>query len=479
MNILFTASECAPFFKTGGLGDVLGALPKELARGGNDVRVVLPFFKQKMAEKYIDQLKDVTSFNVRVGWRNQYCGIKELVQDNVTYYFIDNLFYFDRENLYDYGDDGERFAFFSLAVIEMMEKIDFVPDVLHVNDWQTAVIPVLLKDKYHWVNALKDVKTVLTIHNILYQGRYDQHILSDYFDMGYSAFHDHGLKEGDQVNWLKGGLYYADLVTTVSPTYAEEIKTPENGYGLDQDLQTISHKLVGILNGIDYDVYNPLEDESIPAQFSSEDLSGKYENKIALQKMFGLPEDKEVALLGVVTRLDEQKGVQLIAEAMDELLTHRHVQVVLLGTGKEYFEDAFRYFTSKYPDKFSAKIEFDSDIAQLIYAGTDAFLMPSQFEPCGLSQLNSLRYGTLPIVHEVGGLVDTVEAYDSSNGKGTGFSFYGFSATMLLETIDRALSVYYDHPEHWKGMMVRGMKKDNSWEKSAEKYLDQYKYLSY
>lgn len=479
MNIVFTASECAPFFKTGGLGDVMGALPKELAKKGNDVRVVLPFYKQKMSQEFQEQLTDVTSFNLRVGWRNQYCGIKQLKMDGVVYYFVDNLYYFDRPELYDYPDDGERFAFFCQAVVEMLEKVDFIPDILHVNDWQTAVIPVLLKDKYHWVNALKDIKTVLTIHNILFQGKFDQVVLSDLFDMGYSAFHDHGLKYEEQVGWLKGGIYYADLVTTVSPTYAEEIKTSENGYGLDQDLRNVSYKLVGILNGIDYDVYDPEKDPIIPAQFTVDNLSGKKKNKAALQEKFGLPVDENVALIGVVTRLDEQKGVQLIAEAMDELLSHRQVQVVLIGTGKPYFEDSFRYFTDKYPDKFSARIEFDSNLAQWIYAGSDAFLMPSKFEPCGLSQLNSLRYGTLPIVHEVGGLVDTVTPYNKENGEGNGFSFYGFNARTMLETIDRALSVYYDQPEQWHKMVVTGMKQDNSWDKSAEKYLDQYKYLIY
>lgn len=479
MNIVFTASECAPFFKTGGLGDVMGALPKELATGEHDVRVILPYYKQKMPEKYQNQLKDITSFNLKVGWRNQYCGIKALSQDNVTYYFVDNLYYFDRPTLYDYADDGERFAFFSQAVIEMLEKIEFIPDILHVNDWQTAVIPVLLKDKYHWVNALKDIKTVLTIHNILFQGKFDQAVLSDLFDMGYSAYHDHGLKYEDQVGWLKGGIYYADLVTTVSPTYAKEIKTPENGYGLNEDLSNISYKLVGILNGIDYDIYDPEKDPTIPNNFSVKDFSGKAKNKMVLQEKFELPVNEKVALIGIVTRLDEQKGVQLITEAMDELMSYRNVQVVLIGTGKDYFEDSFRYFSNKYPEKFSAKIEFDSDLAQLIYAGSDAFLMPSKFEPCGLSQLNSLRYGTLPIVHEVGGLVDTVAAYNKETGEGDGFTFYGFNARTMLDTIDRALTVYYEKPDQWKKMMIRGMNKDNSWHKSAEKYLDQYKYLVY
>lgn len=479
MKLLFAASECAPFFKTGGLGDVMGSLPKELAKEGNDVRVVLPYFVQKLDDETNEELEDVCSFTVKVGWRNQHCGIKQLVRDNVTYYFVDNLFYFDRENLYDYGDDSERFAFFQQAAIEMLEQIGFIPDILHVNDWQTAMMPVLLKDKYSWINDLRDIKSVLTIHNILFQGVYDQYVLSDHFDIGYAAFHERGLKYGDNVCWLKGGIYYADLVTTVSPTYAEEIQTPEFGYGLDGDLRNIQHKLVGIVNGIDYDTYDPETDSVIPARFSKEDLSGKVKSKLALQKRVGLPEDEEVALVGIVTRLDEQKGVELIVDAMEELMKHRHMQMVLIGTGKPYFEDAFRYFTETYPDKFSGIIDFDSELAQWIYAGSDLFLMPSLFEPCGLSQLNSLRYGTLPIVHETGGLVDTIQPHNEWTDEGNGFSFHDFDVLTMLSTIDRALTVYYDKPDSFNTLQVRAMATDNSWKKSAQKYLDQYRYLVY
>lgn len=478
MKLLFAASECAPFFKTGGLGDVVGALPKELADKGHDVCVVLPYFVSKLDDTTKEQLEDVTDFIVEVGWRKQYCGIKKLVKDSVTYYFVDNTFYFDRSELYDYGDDGERFAFFQQAIIEMLEKIDFIPDILHVNDWQTAMIPVLLKDKYSWINALKDIKTVLTIHNILYQGVFDQYILSDFYNIGYAAFNEEGLKYGDKVSWLKGALYYSDLVTTVSPTYAKEIKTPEFGYGLDNDLRKIDHKLVGIINGIDYDAYNPEKDKTIPYNFSIKNLKGKMKNKKALQERVGLPQE-DVALIGVVTRLDEQKGVQLIVESMDELLKFRKVQLVLLGTGKPYFEKDLKRLSEKYPDKFQAIIHFDSNFAQWIYAGSDFFLMPSAFEPCGLSQLNSLRYGTLPIVHEVGGLVDTVDPYNEFQEQGTGFSFYDFDSITMLNTIDRALTVYYDKPESFKKIQARAMSINNSWEKSAQEYIEHYKYLIY
>lgn len=477
MKLLFAASECAPFFKSGGLGDVVGALPKELAKKGHEVRVVLPYYTQLMPEEYKEQLEDVSVFTVEVGWRNQYCGIKQLVMDNVTYYFIDNEFYFGREGLYGYGDEAERFAYFQLAAIEMMEVVDYIPDVYHVNDWQTAVIPVLLKDKYAWKERLRNIKTVLTIHNLMFQGVHDQYVLGDLFGIGYDAFHEHGLKYNDEVNFLKGGIYYSDLVTTVSPTYAQEIQTAAFGMGLEEDLQKMSYKLVGLLNGIDYDVYDPATDETIPATFTAKDLSGKKKNKLALQKAAGLPQDDGIALIGVVTRLDEQKGIQLIIDSLDELLSFRDVQIVLLGTGKNYYEEAFRYFTNKYPDNFKAIIDFDIKLAQLIYAGSDMFLMPSAFEPCGLSQLNSMRYGTLPIVHEVGGLADTVKPYNHETQEGTGFSFYGFNAYTLLNTVDHALTIYYDYPKQWKALMVQAMNEDNSWEHAADAYVEQYKKL--
>lgn len=479
MKLLFAATECAPFFKTGGLGDVLGALPKELAKQDHEVRVVLPYFVQQMPGEYKEQLEDVAEFTVDVGWREVYCGIKQLNKDGVTYYFIDNLDYFNRDGLYGYGDDGERFAFFQLAAIEMLEVIDYIPETFHVNDWQTAVIPVLLKDKYHWKIKLRDIRTVLTIHNLMFQGVYGQEVLSDLFGIGYDAFHEHGLKYYEDVNYLKGGIYYSDLVTTVSPTYAEEIQTPYFGMGLHEDLQNVSNKLVGLLNGIDYDTYDPEVDETIPATFTSDNLAGKAENKAALQEQVGLPVEADTALISVVTRLDEQKGIQLIIDSLDELMIYRDVQIVLLGTGKPYYEDAFNHFTDKYPNKFKGIIDFDVQLAQLIYAGSDMFLMPSAFEPCGLSQMNSMRYGTLPVVHEVGGLADTVEPYHHLTGEGTGFSFYDFDAYTMMNTIDQALIVYYDDPAGWKKLIQQAMAEDNSWESAAQAYIEQYKRLAF
>lgn len=476
MKLLFAATECAPFFKSGGLGDVMGALPKELAKKGHEVRVVLPYFAQLMPDQYKDALEDVVNFTVKVGWRNQYCGIKQLLKDDVTYYFIDNEYYFNRDGLYGYGDDAERFAYFQLAAIEMMEVVEYIPDIFHVNDWQTAVIPVLLKDKYAWKVKMRDIKTVLTIHNLMFQGVHDQYVLGDLFGIGYDAFHEHGLKYHNDVNFLKGGIYYSDLVTTVSPTYAQEIQTPEFGMGLHEDLQKNNHKLVGLLNGIDYDTYDPAVDETIPATFTMDDLSGKKKNKAALQERVGLPQEEEIALIGIVTRLDEQKGIQLIIDSIDELMNFRSVQIVLLGTGKPYYEDAFRHFTTKYPDRFKGIIDFDVNLAQLIYAGSDMFLMPSAFEPCGLSQMNSMRYGTLPIVHEVGGLADTVKPYHHVTGEGTGFSFYGFDVQTLLNTIDHALTIYYDFPKQWDQLIMQAMSEDNSWKSAAKSYEERYKY---
>jgi len=477
MKLLFAATECTPYFKSGGLGDVVGALPKELAKQGHEVRVVLPYFVQHVDTEYKEQLEDVGDFIVEVGWREQYTGIKRLKKDGVTYYFVDNLYYFDRPDLYGYGDDAERFAFFQQAAIEMLEVVDYIPDVFHVNDWQTAVIPVLLKDKYQWKEKLRNIKTVLTIHNLMFQGVFDQRVLSDLFGIGYDAFHEHGLKYYDDVNYLKGGIFYADLVTTVSPTYADEIKTEKIGMGLHEDLQKVDNKLVGLLNGIDYNTYNPNEDTTIPAQFSANDLSGKLENKAALQEKVGLPVDTDIALVGVVTRLDEQKGIQLIIDSLDELMQYRDVQIVVLGTGKSYYEDAFNHFTDKYPDTFKGVMAFDVDLAQLIYAGSDMFLMPSAFEPCGLSQMNAMRYGTLPVVHEVGGLADTVHPYHHVTGNGTGFSFYEFNAYTFMSTIDHALTIYYDSPEQWQQLMKQAMSEDNSWKKAAKAYTEQYEHL--
>lgn len=477
MKVLFAAAECAPFFKSGGLGDVVGSLPKELVQNGADVRVVLPFHTI-MPQVYKDMLQDLGQFTVRMGWKERFCGIKQLELEGVTYYFVDNLQYFDRPSLYGFEDDGERFSFFSMAAIELMEKVDFIPDVLHAHDWHTAIIPVLLKDKYHWISAYSDIKTVLTIHNLQFQGRFGQEVLGDWLGIGYNAYHDHGLQYYDDVNFFKGGMYYADFVTTVSPNYANEIQTPEFGFGLDGVLRDINYKLTGILNGIDYEANNPSIDKRINSNFDRESIDQKAPNKAYLQEKLGLEVRDDILLIGVVSRLTDQKGFGLVEYIMDELMT-RPVQVALLGTGDEKFENSFKHFNWAYPGKHVAVLDFDTTLAQEIYAGADLFLMPSAFEPCGLSQMISMRYGTLPLVHEIGGLKDTVQPYNQFDVTGTGFTFNGFTPANLMNKIDEALGVYYDYPDNWRSVQYQAMSQDNSWKNSASHYIDLYNKLSF
>ncbi|MFV0559748.1 MAG: glycogen synthase GlgA [Enterococcus sp.] len=475
MKVLFASAECAPFFKTGGLGDVAGSLPKELVKQGVELAVVLPYFT-KIPETYQRELKDVCQFQVAVGWRKQYCGIKQLEKDGVTYYFIDNRYYFDRDNLYGYYDDGERFAFFQLALIEMMEKIEFIPDVIHSNDYHTAMIPFLLKEKYSWIRAYREIKTVVTIHNIEFQGHYSADVLGDLFGMGMERYHDGAVGFDNGINFLKAGIVYADRITTVSPSYAKEIQTPEFGCRLDGILRMEANKLSGILNGIDYTLNNPETDESIPYTYSKEDRSGKQKDKLALQKMMHLPESKDTLLIGVVGRLTRQKGFDLLVEEAENLL-QQDVQLVILGTGDPAFEHDFAYFANKYPEKCAVNILFDVSLAQKIYAGSDLFLMPSAFEPCGLSQMISMRYGTIPLVHEVGGLRDTVLPYNVIDKTGDGFGFQTFTGFYLMETIKQAIELYQKHPNEWENLITRAMSKDFSWSTSSKTYVELYNSL--
>ena len=475
MKLLFAAAECAPFFKTGGLGDVAGTLPKVLAKEGVETVVVLPYFT-KMADKYKEQLEDVSNFMVNVGWRKQYCGVKRLEIDNVTYYFIDNLYYFDREALYGYYDDGERFAFLQMAIIELMEKINFIPDILHVNDYHTAMIPCLLKEKYHWINTYRNIRTVLTIHNIQFQGQYGSEILSDLFGMGSERYEDGTLRLGDALNFMKAGILYADKVTTVSPSYAQEIQTPEFGCGLEVILRMEAGKLTGILNGIDYEANDPETDPILDKHYSVDDLTGKKQNKTALQKLMGLEEIADVPLIAVVSRLTYQKGFHLLLDEFENLL-QMDVQFILLGTGDPDFERGFSEIANRYPEKSSVAIDFDVELAQKMYASADLFLMPSAFEPCGLSQMIAMRYGTLPVVHEVGGLKDTVDPYNPVEGTGNGFGFQEFSSFQLIECIKKALELYNFSPETWQKIVQTAMVQDFSWTNSCRKYLDMYQQL--
>lgn len=475
MKVLFASGEAAPFFKTGGLGDVAYALPKEMVKQGLDVRVVLPNYSQ-MPAKYQEQLKELKHFRFQLGPKNVYCGIKTLELEGVTYYFIDNLSYFDRAGIYGEWDDGERFGYFATAIIEMLEVIDWIPDIVHCNDWHTAMVPVLLVDRYHWKEKLQHIRKVFTIHNMRFQGIYEPHILESVFGTGYNTYTEDGLKFFDRVNFMKGAINFSDRITTVSPTYAAEIKTSLFGEQLDEALRHNSWKLSGIINGIDYDLNNPETDPLIPHHFSLEDMSGKALNKKALQAKAGLPEREDVPLIGVVSRLTDQKGFQLVEEVMEELL-QQDMQVVVLGTGDPQFEQSFRYFEMQYPDKIRSLILFDLELAQLIYAGSDLFLMPSAFEPCGLSQMMSMRYGTLPIVHETGGLRDTVTAYNQYTGEGTGFSFDIFSSRVMADTIYRALDVYKNRPDNWKQLVKQAMSRDFSWEKPVKAYIELYQEL--
>lgn len=474
MKVLFAAAECAPFFKTGGLGDVAGALPKELKKKGTDIRIVLPYFQQ-MPHKYQEQCEDVLYFYVDVGWRHQYCGVKKLELEGLTYYFIDNQYYFGRDGLYGYYDDGERFAYFQLAVIEMMEKIDFIPDIVHVNDYHTAMIPFLIREKYHWIQRYQAIETVLTIHNIEFQGVFGAEIMSDLFGMGAERYNDGTVRFDDNVNFLKTGILYAGRVNTVSPSYAQEIQTPEFGSGLDGVLRMENNKLSGILNGINYEINDPETDPLIPANFSTVDLTGKSVDKAALQTRMGLPV-KEVPLIAIVSRLTHQKGFQLV---MDELtyMMQEELQLVVLGTGEAGFEQGFRDFANRFPEKCAVSISFDIKLAQLFYAGADLFLMPSAFEPCGLSQMISMRYGTLPIVHEIGGLKDTVIPYNPITKEGTGFGFSEFTSFYLMETIKRATVLYKEEPVAWQKLIQTAMAKDFSWNYPGQEYIELYRLL--
>lgn len=471
MKILFVAAESVPFVKTGGLADVVGSLPKNLIDKGVDVRVVLPLYRD-IPNIYKEAMTFVTSFELQMGWKSLYCGILSLTYEGVQYYFLDNMEMFDRDGLYGYWDDGERFAFFSMAAIEMMEKIDFTPNIIHVHDWHAAMIPMLLVHKYSWIDAFKNIRKVLTIHNLRFQGIYNPIVMESLFGIqGYVG----SVMVNGNVNYLQAGIQYADVVSTVSPSYASEIQTQEFGETLEGVLRYNSWKLRGILNGIDVDIYDPKTDPNLKHHFGSRSLDKKLMNKTELQTKLGLPVDASIPMIASVSRLTDQKGFNLVDEAMETLM-QRNVQYVFLGTGDQIYEENFKNLESKYPDKMRALIQFDAKLAQEIYGASDMFLMPSAFEPCGLSQLISLRYGTVPIVHETGGLRDTVEPYDEFKNRGTGFSFLEFNSQTMMKMIDKALVLYQDR-EKWCQLMRRGMKKDFSWDASVDKYIEMYEDL--
>lgn len=478
-NILIVASEAIPYMKTGGLADVAGSLPKYFDKSRYDVRVIMPKYKC-MSEEFLPQLKFVCHFYVNLNWRKQYAGIFKAEYDGVIYYFVDNEFYFAGDQPYNnIYEDVEKFAYFSKAVLEALPIIDFAPDVIHCNDWQTGLLPVFLKTVYGSDNFYAGIKTIFTIHNMKFQGRWKIREIADITGLPEHIFNSGELEFYGEANYLKGGIVYADEVTTVSPTYADEICTPEGGEGLDGLMLERRRHLSGILNGIDYDVYNPMTDQYIKKHFSIKDMSGKLMNKRQLQENHGLKVDNDVMLIGIVSRLTDQKGFDLVAYMMDEMLSTMDVQFVVLGTGENQYEGMFHYFQNKYPDKLSAYIGYSEEKAHEIYAACDAFLMPSLFEPCGLSQMMAMRYGTLPIVRETGGLKDTVEPYNEYENKGTGFSFADYNAHDMLHVIKYANDVFKNHKDRWQEMMVRAMQEDFSWNASARKYEKLYDKLSH
>ena len=467
MKVLFAASEAHPFIKTGGLGDVMGALPKSLIKLGIDTRVVIPKYKN-IKDELKQKLQFVKWFTVPVGWRNQYCGVFQYQHNEVIYYFIDNEYYFNRDGLYGYFDDGERFAFFNRAVLEFIKQIDWQPDLINCNDWQTGMVPVLLNLEYKKDQFYSRIKTVFSIHNLLFKGSFSPKVLPELFGYDYMPLVNGSVELDGSVSFLKGGLNYCDQITTVSKTYAEEIKTPQYGEGLDGFLRSKSYYLMGIVNGIDYEEFNPQDDKFIFKNFNINSISNKVENKLALQRELGLPQKKDTPMIGIISRLTHQKGCDLIVNMIDRLL-QRDIQVVILGTGDYWYEETFKNLQYRYPDKVSANIKFDNTLAHKIYAATDMFLMPSLFEPCGLGQLIALRYGSIPIVRETGGLRDTVYPYNKYNGVGNGFGFKNFNSSELMQIIEYALTIYSDK-NAWNNIIRQAMNSDNSWEKSAMQY---------
>lgn len=478
MQIVFASAECAPFVKTGGLGDVAGSLPAALVRAGAEVIVMVPKYAT-IKDEYKAQMEHFSDFYVSLGWRNEYCGLEKLEHDGVTYMFIDNERYFARDYPYGFFDDGERFAFFSKAITESLQHLPagFECDILHCNDWQTALAPVFLREFYQGLPLYDRVKTVFSIHNVAFQGQFSDTVMEDILGVAHIPAAASQLRcDACSINYMLGALRYADAITTVSPTYANEIQTPEFGEGLDGVLRERSYALQGILNGIDVAGFDPATDKRIAANYTVEDRSGKAVCKAKLQEELGLEVRDDRPLMVMVTRLTRQKGMDLVMYALDRILAGG-VQVAVLGTGDRDYEDGLRYFQDKYPGTMAARIEFDPALSQRMYAAADMFLMPSKFEPCGLSQIIAMRYGTLPIVRETGGLKDTVQPYNEFTGEGTGFSFSNFNGDEMGDAVFRAARLFWDNREAWNQLVTQAMSQDFSWTRSADKYLDLYFFM--
>lgn len=478
MQIVFASAECAPFVKTGGLGDVAGSLPAALVRAGAEVIVMVPKYAT-IKDEYKAQMEHFSDFYVSLGWRNEYCGLEKLEHDGVTYMFIDNERYFARDYPYGSFDDGERFAFFSKAITESLQHLPagFECDILHCNDWQTALAPVFLREFYQGLPLYERVKTVFSIHNVAFQGQFSDTVMEDILGVAHIPAAATQLRcDACSINYMLGALHYADAITTVSPTYANEIQTPEFGEGLDGVLRERSYALQGILNGIDVTGFDPATDKRIAANYTVEDRSGKAVCKAKLQEELGLEVRDDRPLMVMVTRLTRQKGMDLVMYALDRILSGG-VQVAVLGTGDRDYEDGLRYFQDKYPGTMAARIEFDPALSQRMYAAADMFLMPSKFEPCGLSQIIAMRYGTLPIVRETGGLKDTVQPYNEFTGEGTGFSFTNFNGDEMGDAVFRAARLFWDNRDAWNKLVTQAMSQDFSWTRSADKYLDLYFFM--
>lgn len=476
IKVLFAAFEASPFMKTGGLGDVAGALPRYLNQIGVDTRLIMPLFSS-IAEEYRRDMVKLAEFYVPFSWRNQYLGLYKLVYRGVTVYFLDNEYYFKRDKAYGYFDDGERIAFFSKALLESIEYMEFKPQILHLNDWHTALSAVYLREMYQGLEEFRKIKTIFTIHNLKFQGKFDPNMIKDPLDLDRYKNAKRQLLQKDAVNFMLGALNYADYLTTVSPTYAEEVKNSFFGEGLEEVFVRRASIFRGIVNGIDYEVYNPLSDKNLFVNYDISTYENKKKNKKGLQRELALEEREDVCVIGLISRLTDQKGMDLIINIFEEMIGTLDVQFVLLGQGDLKYEEAFRYFENKYKGKVSSSICFSEERSRRIYAAADLLLVPSVFEPCGLSQLIAMRYLTLPIVRKTGGLKDTVEPYNKFTKEGTGFAFQNINAHELLFTIKEAVSLYYDDKETFETLVANTMKKDYSWRSSAKEYKKLYKEL--
>lgn len=474
MNILYVASEAAPFIKTGGLADVAGSLPKAIKQHGHDIRVVLPLYS-KIAKQYRDQMKYLGYYYVDIAWMHRYCGVFELEHDGVTFYFLDNESYFSRDKLYGEFDDAERFIFFSKAVVVLPKYLDFKVDVINAHDWHTGLVPVYVNDFRNGDDFYRDTKTLYTIHNIKYQGIFDPAVFAmTGLDIGYMNFND--LEFNNAISFMKGGIVHSTKFNTVSKTYAEEIKTGFYGEGLEEVINFHSYKLSGIVNGIDFDVWNPKTDSVIPVNYSIRSIDKKVQNKLELQKRYGLPVDENIPMIGMVTRLTSMKGLDLIRFILEELL-EENLQFVVLGTGEYEYEEMFKYFEYQYPSKMAARMYFSSEEANMIYAASDLYMMPSVAEPCGISQLIAMRYGAIPIVRETGGLKDTVEPYNVYTDEGTGFTFANINAHELLYKTKEGVSLYTNERKKFNKIIKNAMSKKFNWDQSSKDYIELYKSL--